>query len=74
MGIMTRKVGEQFVITSDRMVNEVPSNRAPKKRISDEYQVWTGAQWSAVTTDATTFPSMDTADEYVRAHYALVMK
>ena len=71
MGIMTRKQGNDYVISSDRDSAEAPTNRAPKKR-SDVYEVWTGDRWSTLMTEAKTFDTLDDADEYVRAHYALV--
>jgi hypothetical protein len=73
MGVMTRKAGENFIITSDRIAGELPSNSAPKKRIVEAYEVWTGDGWSAITTDAKTFAALDVADDYVRANFGLVM-
>ena len=73
MGIMTRKAGETFIITSDRGVGELPCKVAPKKRTCEVYQVWTGDTWSATMTDAKTFTDIDVADDYVRAHYDQVM-
>ena len=73
MGVMTRKSGESFIITSDRLAGELPSSRAPKKRVSEVYEVWTGNGWSATMTDAQAFTEIDAADEYVRANYARVM-
>jgi hypothetical protein len=73
MGVMARKAGEEFIITSDRVVGEVPSVRAPKKRVAEVYQVWTGHAWSPTMTDAKTFTTLDVADEYVRANYGQVM-
>jgi hypothetical protein len=73
MGVMTRKSGESFIITSDRIAGELPSSRAPKKRASDVYQVWTDNGWSTTMTDAKIFTAMGAADEYVRANYARVM-
>jgi hypothetical protein len=70
---MARKLGETFVITSDRVVGELSSRQAPKKRVADDYQVWTGNGWSPTMTDATTFLAIDGADEYIRANYARVM-
>lgn len=70
MGVMPRKSGEQFIITSDRVVGELPSNRIPKKPL---FQVWTGNAWSATIADATTFTAVDVADEYIRANFARVM-
>ena len=45
MGILARKQGTEYVVTSDRNVNDAPTNRAPKS-LSDSYEVWTGAKWS----------------------------
>jgi hypothetical protein len=74
MGVMTRKSGENFVITSDRIAGELPTNRPPKTRVSETvFQVWTGNEWSATMTDAKTFTEIDVADEYIRANYILVM-
>jgi len=73
MGIMTRKSGESFIITSDRIAGELPTSRAPHKRAAAVFQVWTGDGWSATMTDATIFTAIDVADEYIRANYARVM-
>ena len=73
MGVMARKSGEDFIITSDSVAGEAASHRAPKRRANETYQVWTGTGWSANATDAKTFPAIDAADEYVRANYAKVM-
>ncbi|HJN11117.1 MAG TPA: hypothetical protein QF564_20685 [Pirellulaceae bacterium] len=74
MGVMPRKSGEKFIITSDRVAGELPSNRAPDKKPLDEvFQVWTGQGWSATITDAEVFTAIDVADEYIRANYARVM-
>ncbi len=70
MGIMARKLGEQFVVTTDRMAGELPSKSAPKRPVS--FRVWTNAGWSAEHGEAKTFPSLDVADEFVRANYAKV--
>jgi len=70
MGVMPRKSGEIFIITSDRVAGELPSNRVPKRAL---FQVWTGHDWSATITDATTFTAVDVADEYIRANFARVM-
>jgi hypothetical protein len=74
MGVMARKQGEQFIITSDRNVGEPTTTRAPKKRVSDVYQFWTGQSWSTVVAEAKTFTTEETADDYVRANFAQVMK
>jgi hypothetical protein len=71
MGILTRQQGETFVITSDRIADAVPSRQAPR-RLSDVYQVWTGATWSTNMAEALSFASMDAADEYVRANFSKV--
>lgn len=73
MGIMARKSGGSFIITSDRVEGEPPCKQAPKRRDSEVYQVWTGNGWSATMTDAATFLAIDGADEYIRANYARVM-
>jgi hypothetical protein len=73
MGILTRKQGTDYVIGSDRNTTDAPTNRAPKGRSSsDSMAVWTGEAWSAQTTDAMTFATLDDADEYVRANFAKV--
>jgi hypothetical protein len=72
MGIMTRKLGMEYVIGSDRSVSDAPVNRAPKSRPSGSYEVWTGEIWSPVMTEAKTFGTLDDADEYVRANYKKV--
>ena len=72
MGILTRKQGDEFVITSDRTADEIPTKRAPKRTRLDVYEVWTGDHWSAAVTDAKTFDTLDNADDYVRANYALI--
>jgi hypothetical protein len=71
MGIMTRRQGDVFVIASDRTADGASTKRAPA-RLSEIYQVWTGAGWSADMAEAISFDSMDTADEYVRANYTKV--
>jgi len=58
---MARKMGEQFVITSDRIAGDLPSKVAPKKHASPVYQVWTGDNWSTIMTNAKTFTTMDIA-------------
>ena len=73
MGVMPRKFGEQFMITSDRVAGELPSDRVPKKTPLEVFQVWTDRGWSATITDARLFTAIDVADEYIRANYALVM-
>ena len=73
MGILTRKSGDNFIITSDRMAGELPTNRPPRLRPTGDYQVWTGDKWSATMTDAKTFAASGMADEYVRMNYAQVV-
>ena len=73
MGVMTRKLGENFVITSDRIAGELPSTSAPKRRASEAYQVWTGDGWSESLAEAKTFTAGDVADEYTRANFSRVM-
>ncbi len=72
MGIMSRKQGSQYVISSDRTSGDAPSNRAPKGRPAENYEVWTGDQWSAEMNNAKMFPTQDDADDYVRANFAKV--
>ena len=69
MGILTLQQDEKFVISSDRSITDAPVNRPPKGTPSDDYQVWTGDSWSLEKTDATTFGTLDEADEYVKANY-----
>ena len=73
MGVMTRKSGEVFIITSDRAAGDLPTKHAPKARSSGVYQVWTENGWSATVADAKTFTAMGVAEEYIRANYARVM-
>ncbi len=74
MGVMPRKSGESFIITSDRVAGQLPSSRLPKKTpVPEVLQVWTGDGWSATITDAAPFTDIDVADEYIRANYARVM-
>jgi hypothetical protein len=72
MGIMTRKQGSEYVITSDRGSDDSPTNRAPKRAMPDAYEVWTGTAWSTSMPEAKTFATLDAADEYVRANYSKV--
>lgn len=69
MGILTRRFGDSFVISSDQAPGETPSKRAAP-RPSEVYQVWTGATWSPDATVALSFASLAQADEYVKANYA----
>lgn len=71
MGILTRPLDDKFVITSDRTRDEAPAKRAPA-RLSENYAVWTGSNWSDEKADALAFTSLDAADEYVRANFAKV--
>ena len=71
MGILTRRQGTKYVITSDRDSHDAPSNRPPR-RLADAYRVWTGADWSTSAASALMFDSLDEADDYVRAHYSKV--
>ena len=70
MGIMTRQQGKQFVITSDRSLDDAPS-RAPKK-YTDFSLVWTGDAWSKTLADAKSFVTAEEADEYTKANYAQI--
>jgi hypothetical protein len=71
VGILTRKRGETYIITSDRGSHAAPTPKAPK-RMTDPYRVWAGASWSMLPDDAEIFDTLDNADEYVRVNYALV--
>ena len=71
MGIMTRKRGEKYLITSDRILNDAPSQRAPK-RLLDECLFWTGDTWSMALSEGKAFDTLDEADEYTRANYARI--
>lgn len=73
MGVMPRKSGDNFIITSDRLVGELPSKQASKKPLSDVFQVWTGNGWSASIAAATIFSALDAADDYIRANFDRVM-
>ena len=69
MGILARQLGEQFVITSDRTPGSARTTRAPQ-RLNDNYQVWTGADWSVSKEEAIGFASPERADEYIRMNLA----
>ena len=69
MGILTLQQDGKYVISSDRSITDAPVNRPPKGKPSGDYQVWTGDSWSLVKIDATTFDTLDVADEYVKANY-----
>jgi len=71
MGVMVKKLGERFVITSDRLAEELPQRAAPKR--SNLFRVWTLSGWSSVLEDATGFPTEEEADDFVRVNYARVM-
>ena len=71
MGILTRRQGTAYVISSDHTADEAAKKHAAH-RLNDVYQVWTGNGWSETMTEALLFDRMDDADEYVRAHYAKV--
>jgi hypothetical protein len=73
MGVMPRKSGENFIITSDKVVGEPPSKQAPKKPMPEVFQVWTGDSWSTSADTAAVFPALDAADEYIRANFDRVM-
>ena len=74
MGVMPRKSGEHFIITSDRSAGELPSKSAPKKRMDDDVlQVWTGSGWSTSHAAAAVFSGLDAADDYIRANFDRVM-
>ena len=73
MGILTRKQGTDYVISSDRSATDAPTARAPKGPLSGSIAVWTGDVWSAVMSEAMTFHTLDDADEYVRANYSKVV-
>ncbi len=68
MGILTRRLEDAFVISSDHVGEDVTSRRAPAPR-STAFQVWTGSRWSTVPTEGLTFASLDAADGYVRVNY-----
>lgn len=71
MGILTRKQGGTFVISSDQNALD-PSNKRAPRRLDEPYQVWTGVHWSINIDEALMFESLDDADEYVRANYSKV--
>lgn len=75
MGVIARKLGETFIIASDRAEGEIPSKSAPKKRMADDaFQVWTGSGWSASHAAAAVFSELDAADDYIRANFDRVMR
>jgi hypothetical protein len=69
VGILTLQQDGKYVISSDRCITDAPVSRPPKGKPSGNYQVWTGDRWSSVHADATTFGTLDEADEYVKANY-----
>ncbi len=69
MGILTLLQDGKYVISSDRSITAAPVSRPPKGKPSGNYQVWTGDSWSSLHADATTFGTLDEADEYVKANY-----
>ncbi|MFN0197938.1 MAG: hypothetical protein ACKVT0_14425 [Planctomycetaceae bacterium] len=69
MGILTLQQDGKFVISSDRIITDAPVSRPPKGKPSGNYQIWTGDSWSSVHANATTFGTLDEADEYVKANY-----
>jgi hypothetical protein len=69
MGILTLQQDGKYIISSDRSITDAPVGRPPKGKPPGDYQVWTGDKWSLVKTDATTFDTLDEADEYVKANY-----
>jgi hypothetical protein len=71
MGILTRSQGDLFVISSDRSADGFSAARPPR-RVSEDYLVWTGQQWSPAKDEALTFALLDAADEYVRANMRLL--
>lgn len=75
MGVMARKSGEHFFITSDRAAGEPSSKSAPKKQMpNDVFQVWTGSDWSTSHATAALFSGLDAADDYIRANFDRVMR
>jgi hypothetical protein len=72
MGILTRRQGESFVISSDHRLPGVDRKRAARGLLNGPYHVWAGENWSPNIDDALTFVSLDEADEYVRADYGKV--
>lgn len=74
MGVMAREQDELYVITSDRKLGDSPSKIAPKRPNQDDYQVWTGDQWSVARTDAMTFGEIEEADEYIKENLRRLME
>ncbi len=65
MGIIPRRVAENFVITSDR--DDTNSRRAPP-RLLDTYLVWTGDAWSKAVDQGRRFETLEDAEDYLRVH------
>ncbi len=74
MGVMAREQGELYVITSDRTLGDSPTKIAPKKPKDGVYRVWTGDNWSTITTDAITFEAIEEADEYIKENSGRLME
>ena len=74
MGVMSRKSGDNFIITSDRVAGELPIKHAPKKPHLEVFQVWTGDGWSPSIDAAAIFMARVEADEYIRANFDRVMR
>ena len=72
MGIIARQNGKDYVIASDRNTGDAKTNRPPKGKPSEQYEVWTGSAWSAEMGDAKKFETSDDVDEYVRANFSRV--
>ena len=74
MGVMIRKQGELFVITSDRVTGDLPSKSAPKRNKDDTFRVWAGDKWSTNASNAQAFKTMEEADQFVKSNSARVME
>ncbi len=74
MGVMSRKSGDNFIITSDKVAGEPPTKQAPKKPMVEGFQVWTGDRWSTSIEAAAVFSELDAADDYIRANFDRVMR
>lgn len=74
MGVMSRKSGDNFIITSDRVAGELPIKHAPKKPHLEVFQVWTGDGWSPLIDAAAIFSTPEAADEYLRENFDRVMR
>jgi hypothetical protein len=73
MGVMSRKSGDNFIITSDRLAGELPVKHAPKKPLNGVFQVWTGDGWSQSIDAAVSFSEIEAADDYIRENFDRVM-